>query len=189
MNSKEIDELQRRRSNLQIRIKDWLDSGKNAIELVKEYHEIIDRLAELGVKAEFRAEYLKLEYWGETPKQSPKPVSQTPPPPIKEPEVEKVQPKLHHIYTLNLAWVETDNNIPIQVQKVKSYFKDLCLKCNGEDVVQAANGTEHVLKYEFEGTEESFRLLKVCTQFVLDSFAQTDFDKFNIAVFGKKRPY
>ena len=49
--------------------------------------------------------------------------------------------------------------------------------------------TEHILKYEFKGSEEAFRLLKICTQFVLDSFAETDFDKFNIAIYGKKKNF
>ena len=49
--------------------------------------------------------------------------------------------------------------------------------------------TEYVLKYEFEGSDESFRMLKICTQFVLDTFAQSDFDRFNIAVYGKKKNY
>ena len=46
--------------------------------------------------------------------------------------------------------------------------------------------------YDFglmKGSEESFRLLKICTQFVLDTFAESDFDKFNIAVYGKRKNY
>ena len=77
---------------------------------------------------------------------------------------------------------------PIQLQKVKDYFYELCLPVlDSEDRKVTDTLTEHILKYEFKGTEESFRLLKICTQFVLDAFAQTDFDKFNIAIYGKKK--
>jgi hypothetical protein len=48
---------------------------------------------------------------------------------------------------------------------------------------------EHVKRYEFNGTEDSFRMLKMCTQFVLDAFAKTDFEKFNIAIYGKRKKY
>jgi hypothetical protein len=29
----------------------------------------------------------------------------------------------------------------------------------------------------------------MCTQFVLDAFAKTDFEKFNIAIYGKRKKY
>lgn len=178
-NKKTINDLQKKRTNLLFRIKYRIKAGKNAKDLVVEYHKIKDQLIALGVNVEIRADYLKMEYWGEKPTEISK----------SEPIKEIATPNQQHIYTLNLAWVDTTNSTPPQVQKVKDYFNDLCLKCNGEDITITPNGVEHILKYEFEGVEESFRLLKICTQFVLDSFAQSDFDKFNIAVFGKKRPY
>lgn len=177
MKNKEINELQRKRTNLKMRIRKWRESGKNAIELVKEYQEIVNKLISLGVKADIKTDYLKIEYWNRKTF------------PCRKTESDTSSLNQQHTYTLNLAWVETNNSTPVQVQKVKDYFKDLCLKCIGEDITNVPSGTEHVLRYEFEGVEESFRLLKICTQFVLDSFAQSDFDKFNIAVFGKKRPY
>ncbi len=185
----DIVTLKRKRTNLQLRIKEWVDKGKNAKELVVEYHQILNQLKELGVKVENRADYLQLEYWDDftpEPKTEKKSTPITPSPIIqKEPPVSS-----KHSYTLCLAWVEQSNETPIQVQKVKDYFEELCLKSMGTDTRKVDDSkTEYVLKYEFEGSDESFRMLKICTQFVLDTFAQSDFDRFNIAVYGKKKNY
>ena len=46
---------------------------------------------------------------------------------------------------------------------------------------------EHKIKYEFEGDERSFKILKYSAQFLLDTISNTDYEKFNIAIFGKKQ--
>ena len=182
----DIVTLKRKRANLHLRIKKWANKGKNAKELVIEYHQILNQLKELGVKVENRTDYLQLEYWDKfTPghKAEKKRTSITP-----RSKEDPVSSK--HSYTLCLAWVEQSNETPVQVQKVKDYFEELCLKNIGADTRKVDDSkTEYVLKYEFEGSDESFRMLKICTQFVLDTFAQSDFDRFNIAVYGKKKNY
>lgn len=179
----DISTLKRKRINLQLRIKEWVDKGKNARDLVVEYHQILNQLKEFGIKVENRADYLQLEYWDKEPSLKP-----TKTPPI-QPIVQSDATPTKHSYTLCLAWVEQSNETPIQVQKVKDYFEELCLKSMGTDTRKVDEKTEYVLKYEFEGSDESFRMLKICTQFVLDTFAQSDFDRFNIAVYGKKKNY
>lgn len=182
----DIVTLKRKRANLHLRIKKWANKGKNAKELVIEYHQILNQLKELGVKVENRTNYLQLEYWDNFTsghKTEKKRTSITP-----RSKEDPVSSK--HSYTLCLAWVEQSDETPIQVQKVKDYFEELCLKNIGADTRKVDNSkTEYVLKYEFEGSDESFRMLKICTQFVLDTFAQSDFDRFNIAVYGKKKNY
>lgn len=181
----DINTLKRKRVNLQLRIKEWVDKGKNAKDLVIEYHKLLDQLRSHGVKVENRADYLQLEYWDKS--NPPNHKNQKKDEQVTEQQTTSTD---KNSYILCLAWIEQSNKTPIQVQKVKDYFEELGLECIGSDdrkVDEIKN--EYLLKYEFEGSDESFRMLKTCTQFVLDTFAQSDFDRFNIAVYGKKKNF
>ena len=182
-----VNELKRKRINLQMRIKEWVDKGKNAKDLVNEYHILLDELRKNGIKAEIKADYLHKSYWENEPQTIPtksNKIDQH----IKE-EEQQIKP-IQDSFILCLAWTDIIyETTPAQIKKVIDYFNELCLPLIDEEVNHIDNRTEHILKYEFKGSEESFRLLKLCTQFVLDAFAQTDFEKFNIAIFGKKKNF
>lgn len=182
-----VNELKRKRSSLQTKIKEWVDRGKNAKDLVNEYHILLDELRKNGIKAEVRADYLHKSYWENESKNIP-----TKPHKIDQhtkEEKQKVKPT-QDSFILCLAWTDIIcKSTPAQIKKVMDYFNELCLPLIDEEVNHIDNRTEHILRYEFKGSEESFRLLKLCTQFVLDAFAQTDFEKFNIAIFGKKKNF
>lgn len=186
----DINDLKRKRSSLQLKIKEWYDKGKNAKDLVDEYHNILDELRKLGVKAEAKADYLQKEYWRDHPSGTIKttqttPIKETP----KESKPQNIKP-IQDTFILCLAWsASLQNETPEQVTKVMDYFKELGLPLIDESVGEIDKRMEHVLRYEFSGTEESFKMLKTCTQFVLDAFAKTDFEKFNIAIYGKKKKY
>lgn len=194
----DIKKLKHERAKLQLKIKDWHDKGKNAKELVYRFHEIQDELQKLGYNVGFRADYFKKEYWDnfvETPK--PEKVKKEKPKPkptktvqtvLPEPE-EQIKP-LQDSFILCLAWsASLQNETPEQVTKVMEYFSELGLPIIDESVGEIDSRMEHVKRYEFNGTEDSFRMLKMCTQFVLDAFAKTDFEKFNIAIYGKRKKY
>lgn len=185
-----IAELKKERGNLQARIKDWYDKGKNAKELVYRFHEIQDELIRRGEKVTYRAEYFNLDFWDTFVEKSPSKPTQTytpkPQPVIQEEPIKPIQDS----FILCLAWTAGEHNeTPEQVKKVQDYFNELGLPIIDEEVSDTHDRLEHVLRYEFNGSEESFRLLKMCTQFVLDAFAKTDFEKFNIAIFGKKKKF
>ena len=183
----EIKKLKTKRFNLREKIRTYVKQDKNAYDLVVEFHNIVDQLKKLGVRASIEKDYLQLEYWNkDKPKQtSPQKTNKS-----KHTDTETTNTPNKNSYILCLAWIEQANKTPIQVQKVKDYFEELGLECIGSDDRKVdENRDEYLLKYEFEGTEESFRMLKTCTQFVLDTFAQSDFDRFNIAVYGKKKNF
>ena len=181
----DVEELKRKRTNLQLRIKEWFDKGKNAKDLVDEYHILLDELRKNGVKVEAKAKYLQKEFWSNQSTNISKPQIIKEPSPIPEP----IKP-IQDSFILSLAWVANElNETPEQVKKVESYFNEMGLPMIDESVGSVENRMEHVMRYEFKGTEESFRMLKMCTQFVLDAFAKTDFEKFNIAIYGKKKNY
>lgn len=182
----EIIKLQNRRFNLREKIRSYYEKNKNAYDLVVEFHDVINKLKSLGYQADVRKEYLQLEYWENFQKnQKPTTIIQD------KPEEKQNDPKQKDSYFLYLAWTELyKSKTPIQIQKVKDYFNELGMSVEDESVKNIDdNHKEYILRYNFEGSEDSFRMLKLCTQFVLDTFAESDFDKFNIAVYGKKKNY
>lgn len=183
MEKTDIDSLKKRRESLKIKIRSWIKKNKDVKPLVIEYNEIVNKLKELGIKAEVKADYLQLSYWDSF---EAKDLNLQP---TEKNNIIKIQPK-QDSFILCLAWsTDLQNNTPVQVSKVLTYFNELGLTNIDEEVGEIENRIEHIIKYEFKGTEEAFRMLKTCTQFVLDSFAQTDFDKFNIAIYGKKKKF
>jgi hypothetical protein len=188
---KEIDALKKTRSSLSLRIRKRVNQNKNAYDLVVEYTNITNKLREAGCNVSIETDHLKIENWTKDGYKLSDPIMAPPTktkPKSKTTTKSPIKPK-QDAFILCLAWTEMDGTQePIQLQKVKDYFYELCLPIlDSEDRKVNDTLTEHILKYEFKGTEESFRLLKICTQFVLDAFAQTDFDKFNIAIYGKKK--
>lgn len=183
----DIRKLKTRRFNLREKIRKYVKEGKNAKHLVIEYQELIKKLNELGIRAESGKDYLQLDYWEDYPDPSTTKKEKQDTQTILKNNPEKSNLSAKNSYVLCLAWPQIGSSIPSQVKKVKDYFEELCLKVVGEDKRYVNESTtEYILKYGFEGTEDAFRMLKLCTQFVLDSFAESDFDKFNIAVYGKK---
>ena len=182
----DINKLKKRRLRLRDKIKTYDTKGKDAIQLVYEYHDLIEELKKHGINHEIKATYLQKSYWDNKYKIAGDKKIQLP----EQPKQEPIKPS-QDSFILCLAWSELNSNepAPTQIKKVMDYFNELCLPLLDEDVNHIDNRTEHVMRYEFKGSEESFRLLKLCTQFVLDAFAQTDFERFNIAIYGKKKNY
>jgi hypothetical protein len=197
MNDKEqeIKKLKTRRFNLREKIRACVKKGKNAYDYVIELHEVLAKLRGFGINVSVEKDYLQIEYWNNFENSSQKPIQKPKhSKPIKSQNNEnkiKENKRNQDSFSLCLAWTSIDGcPTPIQVQKVKEYFEELCMELEDESSKVCGPGcTEHILKYKFEGSEESFRLLKICTQFVLDTFAESDFDKFNIAVYGKRKNY
>lgn len=183
----DVEELKKKRTYLYMKIRKYYNAGKNAKDLVYEYHNILDELKRCGVKVEVKTNYLTKEYWQDHPSSATlqNKVQKSKP----KPESESIKPT-QDSFLLCLAWVSGDNNEkPEQVKKVQDYFDKLGLPIIDESVGEIETRMEHVMRYEFKGSEESFKMLKKCTQFVLDTFAKSDFEKFNIAIYGKKKKY
>lgn len=183
MENQDITVLKRKRESLKMRIRCCMRKNQNPYELVVEYQQVISDLRKLGLNVETHVDYLKVEYWDKLKNERSNNISLT------TETIDNIKP-LQDSFILCLAWTASmQNEIPEQVKKVIDYFKELELPLIDEEVGEINQRMEHVMRYEFKGTDDAFRLLKICVQFVLDSFAQTDFDKFNIAVYGKKKKY
>lgn len=183
MENQDITVLKRKRESLKMRIKYYMKKNRNPYELVVEYQQVISDLRKHGLNVENRVDYLEVEYWDKPKSERLSNICLT------TEKIDNVKP-LQDSFILCLAWTASiQNEIPEQVKKVMDYFKELELPLIDEEFGEINQRMEHVMRYEFKGTDDAFRLLKICVQFVLDSFAQTDFDKFNIAVYGKKKKY
>lgn len=118
-------------------------------------------------------------------------VSLQKPQPIKKQEHSQSTPIKNNSeqkYTLSLAWTESPTqDISNTINTIKEYFDDLDMK--ESECEQFSNGeeTEYKIKYDFEGDERTFKILKYSAQFILDTISNTDYEKFNIAIFGKKK--
>ena len=184
----DVAKLKRKRANLRTKIRELYNNGENVKDLVYKYHDLLGELNKLGIKTEIKNDYLYKEYWEDHPSTSNIQTKSIKPQPLIE-KTEPIKPS-QDSFILCLAWsASLQNDTPEQVKKVMEYFKELGLPIIDESVGEIESRMEHVMRYEFNGTEESFRMLKMCTQFVLDAFAKTDFEKFNIAIYGKRKKY
>lgn len=185
----DINKLKKQRLRLRDKIKAYDAKGKDAVQLVYEYHDLIEELKKHGVNHEIKAAYLQKSYWDNKFKNSNQQDIKVQPAKPQENPI-PIKP-IQDSFILCLAWSEmkSEEIAPTQIKKVMDYFNELCLPILDESVNHIDSRVEHVIRYEFKGSEESFRLLKLCTQFVLDSFAQSEFEKFNIAIYGKKKNY
>lgn len=196
-NDPEIKALHRKRDSLRTKIKEWCDRGKNAIELVKEYHKLTELLQSKGCNVSAQAEYLQLDFWKNKNIES-KPIKINKQPKqdesIKSNILEPVAPKeaRNNIYILNLAWTEvpgSEIDFNTTINKISNYLHVLGLKEIDTDYNEVSGRTEKIAKYEFEGNDQSFQIIKQSANYILDEFASTQYESFNIAIFGKKRPF
>ena len=108
----------------------------------------------------------------------------------KKKEEPKETPKENttHSYIITLAWSETDSEGPSKnaIDNIKKYFESMDVKEVDTDFSDMAGRREYMVKYEYIGEDSSFKVIKDSAQFMLDELSATDYDKFNIAIFGKK---
>ena len=80
-----------------------------------------------------------------------------------------------------------DHDVTSTINKIKEYFNDMDIQPVNDEVFDNGNkGIEHTINYEFEGDNQSFKILKYSAQFILDTISNTDYETFNIAIFSKR---
>lgn len=184
MKIEDIKKIESRRFNLKIKIRKYILENKNAYDLVLEYHDLTNQLYKSGKNVSIKADYLQLENWGPAGYKLSTTNQQQKSEPVQEPEPKKEPARPTGEYVLSLAWIE-NNGTPDHVIKIKEFLSELGLDVLDEDYKEINHRVEKVMKYKFEGDEKSFRLLKTCTQFILDSFSLSELDTFNVAIYGK----
>ena len=181
-----IEEIKKKRFNLKLKILQWHKSGKNAKDLVIEYHNLTQVLLDKGVNATIQADYLQLEYWDTNPANPAKPVKKA---------AEKIQESVSQsksiscpiddtgYYVLNIAWSNDLNcaqNIPPPIQCIIKGLEELGIQQIGTEIYPTDNGCDMLLKFRYVGDDDSFKLIKTFTRGLLDAFNTKG------SIFGKK---
>ncbi len=209
MTKEEINTLKKLRDKCKFRIqatKDKPTHRNRNIKRVIDLYDITEKLKSEGRKVNIEADYYTYEYWGITEdivndvKKHPekytsdnkriinKPIPQ-PKTTISSSITKNIQqlPKKSK-YIISLAWTEDNvHNLKNTIDIIKEYFDDLELKDIGTEQFNKGNIIEYVSKYEWVGDDESFKILKYSAQFILDTVSKNDYEKFNIAIYGKKK--
>lgn len=193
MLEQEILALKHRRGQLKTIIRNYIERKRYVYDKVLEFIELTKKLNSYGCKLSCDNEYVKLENWekggkfyhcleypktnsAETSRVGTTKVGTTP---------NDDQPKT---YILCLAWTNNKGDGESkQVKEIKSLINTLYMKLVDTEEVTNGDRVDHILKYEFVGTHDAFSLLKQVLQWVADSFAVNEMDKFNVAVYGKKK--
>lgn len=184
MTKDEIKNIKKARYKLREKITKYIDKNIKTNEvkaMVLEYHDLTKQLADAGCNVSIKLDYLKLDYWDNISNITPPPQTQHITSNITNDIIEPQK------YTISLAWTETpDRSISDTINKIKEYFDDMNIKEISQDTYKNGNSIENIIKYEFDGDDDSFKILKYSAQFLLDTISNTDYEKFNIAIYGKK---
>lgn len=184
MTKDEIKNIKKIRYKLREKITKCIDNDiktNEVKEMVLEYHNLTKQLADAGCNVSIKLDYLKLDYWNNISNIIPIHQTQHINPNIINDITESQK------YTISLAWTETpDQSISDTINKIKEYFNDMDIKEIEHDTYKNGNNIENIIKYEFDGDDGAFKILKHSAQFLLDTISNTDYEKFNIAIYGKK---
>lgn len=192
-----IQELKEKHYKIKEIIKARVKSGRDVKEKVKEYLEIVEQLRAEGIEVNDSSKRISeaikqcaiptstttqhpvkqvFEHRQVNPIHQPTPISTLPP----EPEVS--------IYKITLAWTERPGHEPDNTLKIiENYLTE-----NGARMVDKSSADfdeykENMRSYEWEGDDKEFNILRKSANYILDVFAQNQYEKFNISIFGNKK--
>lgn len=179
MTKDEIKNIKKVRYKLREKITKYIDKDiktNEVKEMVLEYHNLTKQLEDAGCNVSIKLDYLKLDYWDNIYEKEQ----------VYAPSIVEDKPD-HQKYVISLAWTEVpDKTLSNTINKIKEYFNDMSIKEIEYDRYKNGNNLENIIKYEFDGDDESFKILKYSAQFLLDTISNTEYEKFNIAIYGKK---
>lgn len=193
-NEEYIKKLNSRRTSLKCDLftnKDNPHYKEKAIKKIDELYNITKELKRLGKRVEDKAECLTYEFWEiieETEKVKDKNKNQ-------QKTIQKIQNKQdsgskfkQEKYIISLAWTESNEyDIKDTINIIKNYFDNLDIKEDTYEKFKRNSDIEHIIRYEYIGYEQSFKILKYSAQYLLDTICKNDYEKFNIAIFGKQK--
>jgi hypothetical protein len=214
MNNKDdIKLLTGRRDRLRSKIRTWKNEGRNALELIPKYEELVKQLEKLGVKTVVKVDYLTREYW-----ENFNSSNAIPPDKFLENKIKKIEYRLstlensmlpkqiskknkktskENTYILSLAWddpVCSDKvdreELDQRLSDIRGYLEFLGLVKISTDANHLFDKTEYISKYEFSGDDNSFNIVKSSSNYLIDMFSKHEnMNNLNISIYGKKRTF
>lgn len=158
----DIQKIKRKRMNLRTKIRGYIKEGKDVSDLYIEYENILEKLRQLGVNV--------------STKNTTKYLIQKKTNDLIKPEIECKNKSQN--YQLTLAWT---NDLNFNIEHIKNYIKEIGLQLLDEEYNDIFGNREYLIKYIYNGNDESFKVLKKSINFILNMFPNN-----NIEVYGKQ---
>lgn len=180
-----IQDLKKKHFRIKENIKNHIRRKTDYSELLKQYIEICNQLKKEGVEINDTSSYIKQaieENNHDLPRKST--FQLTLPPPVPD------QPQTNEsLYKITVAWTERPGHEPDTTLKIIDDY----LKENGAKVFDNTeadfDGYKEIMRsYEWMGGEGEFKILRRSANYILDVFATNQYEKFNISIFGSKKP-
>lgn len=198
MKMDKIQDLKRKHFRIKENIKNHIRRKTDYSELLKQYIEICDQLKKEGVEVNDTSSYIKqaLQSYTLDKKENSQKNSNnnfdinqkslfqiTLPPPPEQPQT------IESLYKITVAWTERPGHEPDTTLKIIDDY----LKENGATVFDNTeadfDGYKEIMRsYEWTGGEREFKILRRSANYILDVFAASQYEKFNISIFGSKKP-
>lgn len=186
-----IQELKKRHFRIKENIKNHIRRKTDYNEYVQEYLNIVKELKAAGVEVSDTSSYIKqaIENYENTNnisssgqvesvisgefKNNPEPTTQT----IED-----------SIYKITLAWTERPGREPDNtIQIIENYLKENGAKEIDNTSADFDEYKEIMRSYEWVGGDKEFTILRKSANYILDVFAENQYEKFNISIFGNKK--
>lgn len=185
-----IQELKRKHYNVKEVLKERVKAGKDVKDKVEEYLDICEQLRKAGVEVNDSSPRVleALEQCGKGVAKIGIPAKQVvtniaPLAPISQvPVVED------SVYKITLAWTERPGKEPDNtVQIIENYLKENGAKEIDNTSADFDEYKEIMRSYEWVGGDKEFTILRKSANYILDVFAENQYEKFNISIFGNKK--
>lgn len=181
-----IQDLKRKHYNVKEVLKERVKNGKDVKDKVQEYLQICDELRSLGVEVNDSSprvlEALKLAGVIDSPHKS------STPPVVESAPITTPPQQESFLYKITLAWTERPGHTPDNtIQIIENYLKE-----NGATLTDSTSadfdGYNEIMKtYEWSGGDKEFAILRRSANYILDIFAENQYEKYNISIFGCKK--
>ena len=174
-----IQELKRKHYNVKEVLKERVKNGKDVKDKVDEYLEIVSELRKNGVEVNDSSPRVieALEMCNANQKPS-----------TFRPVVEPPKEQEESIYRITLAWTERPGKEPDNtVQIIENYLKENDATFVDESDADFDDYAEHMRSYEWSGDDKEFKILRKSANYILEVFAENQYEKFNISIFGNKK--
>ena len=181
-----IQELKRKHYNVKEVLKERVKAGKDVKDKVEEYLDICSQLRAEGVEVNDSSPRVleairqcgkNVSYVGPAPKTYIPPVIIEPTPIPEE-----------STYKITLAWTERPGREPSNTLKIiDEYLKENGAKETDKTEADFDEYKEIMRSYEWVGGDGEFTILRRSANYILDVFAQNQYEKFNISIFGNKK--
>lgn len=180
-----IQDLKRKHYNVKEVLKERVKNGKDVKDKVQEYLQICDELRSLGVEVNDSSprvlEALKQAGITNLPHKSSTP-------PVTEPTPVIPSQQESFLYKITLAWTERPGHIPDNtIQIIENYLKENGAKPTDNTTADFDGYNEIMKTYEWSGGDKEFTILRRSANYILDIFAQNQYEKYNISIFGCKK--